>query len=252
MKAVFAAVLGITILLAGTSSAQDEISEISFDSIPEGHVLNGGDAAIELQSDTNVIGAVNATGQVASDVGFKFPDGTVQTTATFGSAEPNIGLTANQGLYNNRIANFTPPNAYTEICIKGGAVAVDIHAVSEPTTGGNCLPSDVGWIIERFEREGGATITWPAAKLDCLKDGMRLPEAFEWSIACINAITYGLNDMEDDWEWASNETEANSGGAALSLVTAPVMGLGSCTHGIQGTIANASGDSAIHEYRCVL
>ena len=159
-------------ILASAGLAQDEIYSIDFDTIPEGTLVNGGGAAIDLQGDTNVSGQLAAGGEVRSEVGFRFPDGSLQTTASVGAS-----VTANLGMYRNTIVDFAPPNAYTEICIKAGAVQFDIHAALESTQGGDCLPGDVGWIIERLERDLGAQVSWSSARLECLKDGMRLPRA---------------------------------------------------------------------------
>ena len=246
MKNIFPiAVFVLGIVLAGSSSAQNEISEVSFDSIPGGTRFSGGDA-IDLQADTNVEGSVTATGQIQAAGGFRFPDSTVQTTAAVG-----IGTTANIGLYGNTIADFTPPNAYTEICIKGGDVLSDIHAVSEPTTAGNCVPGDLGWVIERFERDAGTQVTWYTARLECLKDGMRLPEPFEWRVACDDAATFAINDMEDSWEWSSNSVEGDLTAGSGAFVSAVIMGNGSCAHGSQGSASSGTGSSTPHEYRCV-
>lgn len=225
--------------------AQDEIGSIPFDTIPPGTVLKGGGSPIGLESDTNVTGAVSATGEVQSATGFRFPDASIQTTAAAGAS-----TTSNLGMYNNRILELTPPNAYTEICIKGGDLAFDIHAASEPTSGGNCVPGDIGWVIERFEREAGGQATWYNARLECLKDDMRLPEPFEWRIACDNSSLFAISDMEDIWEWASNSVEGDISGAGAATITAMIMGNGSCSFGAQGQASGGTGQSTTWEYRC--
>lgn len=231
---------------ASSTLAQDEISAIPFDAVPDGTKFNGGGASIELQGDTEVSGTLTATGVIGSDIGVRFPDSTLQSTAAAGAS-----TTANQGQYSNTIADFTPPNAYTEICIKAGMVAFDIHAASESTQSGNCLPGDVGWIIERFEREAGAQVTWYSARLECLKNGMRLPESFEWRVTCDDSATFAVSDMEDLWEWTSNGVEGEIAGGT-TVLTAMVMGNGSCSHGAVGTASNEQGVSTTWEYRCAL
>ncbi len=232
-------------LLATPTLAGDEIVSIDFESIPGGTNLASGAQPIALQSDTEVTGSLNAVGEISSQTGFGFPDGTFQTTAA--AASP--GSSANAGTYGNTIADTTPPNAYTEICIKSGALMFDIHAASEPTAGGSCLPGDIGWLIERFERDGGTTMSWFAARLECLKDGMRLPEAFEWTVACADAALFAITDMEDEWEWTTN-TASPLFVSGFQAVSASVFGNGSCGHASVGSIGNSSGTPGSWEYRC--
>ncbi|MCG8458640.1 MAG: hypothetical protein MI919_20365, partial [Holophagales bacterium] len=182
---------------------QNEITELTFDSVPPGTSLVSQGGEIQLQGDTAVAGVVRAAGEVESATGFRFPDGTTQITAA-----PSVHQAASRGLYHNTIPEFTPPNAYTEICIKDtgfGPTSFDVHSGSEPTTGGNCLPGDVGWIIERQERgcQGGGSTRFTATR-KWLEDGMRLPDPFEWNITCGGATDYQVENMTDQWEWASN------------------------------------------------
>ncbi len=154
-------------------------------------------------------------------------------------------ITPNAGQYSNRIADVTPPLPFTEVCIKGGSVLVDQHLVSESTrTGPNCDPGDTGWILEQNERSAG--ISWELAKMECLKDGMRLPEPFEFKYSCVNAASFGLNDMEGNWEWASNSAAGPEG-----RIAATILGRVNCNSGSTGSVANGVTNSdGQHGFRC--
>lgn len=157
------------------SPANDAISSITFDTIPAGYSLKA--ATIDLIGDVRVEGNVSVNGLIQpSSQGIEFPDGSIQVTACTTS---DLGSTANAGLYSNVIVEMTPPEMYTEICIKDGSVLADIHVGGESSAGGNCIPGDTGWIIERDQR---AALTWPEARMKCLTIGMRLPEMFDLSI----------------------------------------------------------------------
>ena len=236
-RSIFSLFAVLCLLVAAVAIAQQQITSVTFDEIPEGTELVGGGAPITLQGD------VDATGEISTGVGIRFPDGTLQFTAGAGSS-------TSSGLYSNRIPDVTPPNAYTEICFKAGATMFDIHAAGEPTSGGNCLPGDTGWVIERFERIAGATETWAQARAACLRDGMRLPEPFEYRFTCDDANPFAVVDLADDWEWALNSSfvvpDADSGiGSAL-------FGNGACTRGSWGWISNASSVTSTHVFRCAL
>ncbi len=252
-KVSFSTVAFVSLVLGAVPAfAQGEISSIPFDSIPAGtSFISGGGAAISLQADTAVTGDLSTTGEISPGAGIRFPDGSVQTTASPAGA----GTTANAGLYSNTIADFTPPLAYTEICVKAGAVSFDIHAAGESTAGGNCLPGDTGWIIERFERDGGATFSWTAARMECLKSGMRIPEPFEWQATCDDNALYEASSMEDNWEWASNSVIAlriDNTSPAVASILAPLMGNGSCNLGGHGTAADRDGTRHSNQLRCAL
>lgn len=85
------------------------------------------------------------------------------------------------GMYNNRIILSTYPAAYTEICFKNGSVYNDQHTAGQSTSGGNCLPGDIGFVIEQNLRTAQK---WEYAKVTCTSNNMRLPEVFEWKYAC--------------------------------------------------------------------
>jgi len=59
----------------------------------------------------------------------------------------------------------------------------------------------VGFCIEKNERPAQS---WTNAIRTCLSVGKRLPEPFEWQVACDNAATLGLSNMTTGFEWASN------------------------------------------------
>ena len=154
--------------------------------------------------------------------------------------------TANSGLYDNRIANFTPPNDYTEVCIVAGAVLNDQNPGGSSPVGGNCDPGNIGWLVEREER---SALVWEAARMECLKDSMRLPEPFEWKYGCANAALLGLDSMINDYEWASNFAVHQSD--SDNHVGATVFGLGACDVGSWGEVARSDGGEATFTYRCV-
>ena len=165
------------------------------------------------------------------------------------AAETLRSMSANNGMYSNRIADFTPPAPYSEVCFVDGAVQTDIHAVSEPPTGGNCEPGDVGWMMERDER---SSVLWETARAECLMAGMRLPEPFEWKFSCKNEALFGLNDMTGSLEWASNfvthQSEVTSGTNGIGAAT---LGGELCADGSWSWIATGSGVETTVPYRCV-
>lgn len=62
----------------------------------------------------------------------------------------------------------------------------------------------------------------------------------------------GLNDMQDDWEWASyfsSNTEVDAGGR--EGVSAPIMGNGSCVNATTGWFASSDATENVVAYRCV-
>jgi hypothetical protein len=146
-------------------------------------------------------------------------------------------LTAAGGLYSNKILNLTPAVGYTEICWVGGVRLSDYHPVSGPTTGGNCAPGDLGFLIENAERPAAQ---WNEAMEECLMVGMRLPEAFEYITACDEATLGGLPGFTDDNEWASNT------GSHSNIL---ILGNGGCTSG--GASGFGSAGAGI-PFRCAL
>jgi hypothetical protein len=110
-------------------------------------------------------------------------------------------LSPNSGQYANVISRLEPSVAYTEVCFKGGAMHVDQHTVGESANGGDCAPGDLGWMVEKYEREAEC---WHKAKATCLKEEMRLPEPFEFQLSCDYASTLGLSAMTGNFEWATN------------------------------------------------
>lgn len=223
--------------------AQDvPLVEIPFESIPDGIEVQGS-GGIALQSNVHVSQNLAAEGTIAAGNAFIFPDGSVQTT----SASALEGNTANSGLYVNRIADFTPTQPFTEICFKGGQVEGDVHATSESTAGGNCVPGDIGFVIERNQR-GAAH--WEDGRLNCLLEGMRLPEPFEWKVSCDRASGLSINNMLGDWEWTSNSTvpliyQTYTG------VAANANGNVNCDSGQWGWVAASHNLASNFSYRCV-
>ncbi len=241
------AILSLTVFLPATLTAQDEISEITFDTLPAGTTVVG---EIELESDTRVTGKLTTSEELDTAGGVRFPDGTLQLSAAAPSTAVR-SLTAKAGLYSNTIADLSPTQAFTEICFKAGAMHFDIHVAGESTTGGNCLPGDTGWIIDRFERESGAAQDWTSARALCLMDGMRLPEPFEIQLTCDNADMFAVSDLLDDEEWATNEVSTlftGSGGRGEIATTLPA---GSCDGLFFRWVGRSSNDREKVQFRCV-
>lgn len=240
---------------AFSGEPESPIFDIGFETVPEGTRMAG--ASITLSGDGIVEGRLQISGEVESAVGVRFPDGTVQTSANL----TDLGsLTANDGLYNNRIVLMTPPNDYTEVCIVDGQLLFDLHLGGESTVEGttqNCNPGDVGWLIERTERNGGAVSSWSEARLGCLLDGMRLLEPFEWQVACDREAMFGISVGElsgdTEAEWASNHADESAlshrAGAAAITFGKSDEGTG-CTFGGIGFLARVPGNVVPHQYRC--
>lgn len=186
----------------------------------------------------------------SKDGGFMFPDGTVQASAAAGgveSLEAIRRLSVNQGRYDNRIPEFTHSAAYVEICFVGGSILVDENDADDPTAGGSCEVGDVGWIIERSER---TAMDWTAAKAECLKIGMRLPEVFEYQLTCDNAAMIGIIDMGNNYEWSSNQAIVDFDGHIGPVVV--TLGNGTCYAANMGRVASTSVIRDSLNYRCAL
>ncbi len=155
-------------------------------------------------------------------------------------------LTANNGMYSNRIILMTPPAAYTEICFKSGSTYYDAHASSESTASGNCVPGDVGYIIEKNERTANF---WELAKQTCLQNNMRLAEPFEWKLSCKNAATWSLVGMTGNWEWASNFSLPMYGGSDSGVASALFGGSG-CSYATWNWVGGNNGYEGSYVFRC--
>ncbi|MCB1034121.1 MAG: hypothetical protein KDD47_09845 [Acidobacteria bacterium] len=244
---VLAAILTIsaTPALAQGGPEGTGIQNIPFETIPSGVDLVG-PGGITLDGATLVTQPLTVQGIIESTTGgIRFPDGTVQTTA----AVPLNAGPGGSALYDNRIPDLTPDQAYSEVCFKDGRVQVDSHPVAEATAGGSCEPGDLGWIIEKDERPAA---TWEAARVQCLLRGMRLPEPFEWRLSCVEAEAFGLHDMVGNWEWASNAptpwVEANG----VSGTSVSAFGSSGCGHGTQSWLGSSDNAAETRTFRCVL
>lgn len=162
----------------------------------------------------------------------------VQTTTT--------GLSANTGMYDNRIPDESFAAAYTEVCFKGGATQNDRHAQGGTTAGGNCLPGDVGYVIEQRER---ASNYWEQAKKTCLENDMRLPEPFEWKVSCKNSATFGLLSMTGINEWVSNFALPMYHSGYRGIVSA-IMGESGCGDAEGGWVGRNDGSHYSYPFRC--
>ena len=154
-------------------------------------------------------------------------------------------LTANNGIYSNTIPRLAPPRAYVEVCFKPTGMEFETHLPDESTIGGTCRPGDAGWIIEQDERP---EMPWEEARLDCLQDGMRLPEPIEWKYSCKRSALFGLTSTTDDWEWASNTSFPME--TPETGVGSTVLGDGTCAHGSYNWVGRGDGLESSEPYRC--
>ncbi|MCB1056853.1 MAG: hypothetical protein KDD11_15240 [Acidobacteria bacterium] len=240
-RSALALLTALGLFVGSSALAQQEITSIPFESIPAGTSLVGGGSSILLD------GYADVNGEVSTTEGVRFGDGTLQVTAAVSNASAN-------GLYGNRIPDITPPNAYSEVCFKAGSTMSDVHSVSEPTAGGNCLPGDIGWIIERDERDSGTSASWEEARASCLQDGLRLPEPFEFYFTCTNAVAFGILDLTDDFEWSSNLAFPASTGSTSGIGSPIIGGTGgaSCDRGTFGWLGRSGGAGIPNPFRCAL
>ena len=105
----------------------------------------------------------------------------------------------------------------------------------------------VGFCIEKNER----TIRfWSVAVQNCLAVGKRLPEPFEWQTACDQAGTLGLNDMKNNWEWASNFPLPMYDGSKFGIGVT-VFGNGGCGSGLYTWLAYTTQNRSSQAFRCV-
>lgn len=163
--------------------------------------------------------------------------------ADAGSLSPNLGQ------YSNQVPRAEPLAAYTEICFRDGVVDSDQHSSGEATNGGNCAPGDTGWLIERDER---AAKCWDAAKAECLKFGMRLPEPFEFHYSCRNATVFGLNAMTGNYEWATNSAFPIDDGVRGSGLGATMSGNLGCGNSTWEWVGRSDADQCDpRPFRCV-
>jgi len=108
--------------------------------------------------------------------------------------------------------------------------------------------ASVGYCIEKDERPAAY---WTDAIRTCLSLGKRLPEPWEWQVACDNATTLNIDKMINNWEWASNfalpmlYTGSNYG------VDAAVFGNGGCNYAAWDWLGSNYGYRGSHAFRCV-
>lgn len=189
--------------------------------------------------------------------GFKFPDGTVQSTAAVSeelakeATDSVRRLTVSQGLYDNRIEEFTHARAFAEVCFKNGSILSDQNPGGTSTTGGECVPGDVGWILEADNR---LSAEWTDAKDTCLRVGMRLPEIFEFQFSCRNATSLGLNASVSGFEWMMNAPKLTYlGGDISGYGPAAMTGkIGSCENFDFGFLGGANVEPSSQPFRCAL
>ncbi len=154
----------------------------------------------------------------------------------------------NKKMYDNVIPDRTFDRNYTVICWKNGELLSDINNAGESTRGGNCEPGNRGFVIEQNERTGAER--WAFAKETCVKDDMRLPNEFEFQIACRYRDEFNLEDMINNWEWASNDAYPHFSDNSREIITS-VIGDGGCNFGSHKEILRESGDIYETNYRCV-
>ncbi|MFW6012435.1 MAG: hypothetical protein ACOC92_01855 [bacterium] len=199
--------------------------------------------------------AFSADGAVESTTGgFLFPDGSLQQSAASGgegALAASRRLSVNDGLYDNRIPDFSHSRAYIEICFVGGAMEIDENDAGTSTAGGDCAPGDRGWVIERVERP---SLHWSAAKAECLKHGMRLPELFEQQVTCREAELIGIVDMTDNWEWVSNTARPLILFEPLTQgnIVPALGGGGDCEHESALWTSHEESTGNVQNFRCAL
>lgn len=218
--------------------------------------------AISLTSGVSVLGAQTSPALSAEAVvesrsgGFEFPDATIQNTAAAAeelaedAASSTRSLSVREGLYDNRIRGFTHALAFVEVCFKDGSILSDQNDAGTSTTGGNCEPGDVGWILEANNR---AEAEWTSARETCLHLGMRLPEIFEFQFSCRNADSLGLSAEISAFEWMMNTPELTGLPDSLKRGAAVVGGMiGNCDVFDLGFIGGANVTPASMAFRCAL
>jgi hypothetical protein len=107
----------------------------------------------------------------------------------------------------------------------------------------------VGFCIEKNE---SPVASWTEAIRTCLSLGKRLPEPWEWQVACDNATTLGLFNMTNNWEWASNFALPIYYGGSTAGVAAAVFGNSGCNYASWDWLGNnLIGARAFAAFRCV-
>jgi hypothetical protein len=121
------------------------------------------------------------------------------------------------------------------------------------------IPNGAGFCIEKKERKEAS---WEESRKACALEGKRLPEIFEWKLACNEANNLGLENMttnangnEAAWEWSSNSTTPMSIGEHQGIGTA-IAGDGGCGRGSWEWIALVFDPASPeyvqkHQFRCV-
>ncbi|MCB0486685.1 MAG: hypothetical protein KDC47_10855 [Flavobacteriaceae bacterium] len=160
-------------------------------------------------------------------------------------------LTSVGGVYSNRIPQKTEYiNNVAEVCFKDGQTQYDPNN-DNSINSGDCQPGDVGFVIERNESEAKK---WHQAKAQCTAKGMRLPELFEWMLACDNASTLGMNNMTGNWEWSSNNSHVTYAGTGKEVtygLVVPVSGEKICDDGGFGWVTGNRSKGKESYFRCV-
>jgi hypothetical protein len=216
-----------------------------------------------------VNGNIKLTGDTSGNPAYKITNVIAPTgnsdVATKGYVDAAGGSgEGSNGEYTNKIPDATPPNAYSEICFKGGTTKYDNHSSSETTQGGNCVPGDPGFVIEKNTR---GKANHDEARFSCVSLGMRLPEMDEFSFAMKHASEAGINATTtnstswntDNFEHASNGVYMlqNGGATGSSVFIGSLFPDGSVFAGgmWDNDTPHALGGGAVYrdkvKYRCV-
>jgi hypothetical protein len=149
-----------------------------------------------------VNGNIKLTGDASGNPAYKITNLIAPTGSSDAATKGYVDAAAGGagGGSSNKIVDISPSDAYTEICFKNGNTYYDGHSGGESTQNGECLPGDLGFIIEKNVSPNTA---WSDAKYNCYQKGMRLPEPDEWQYSCRHASSARLNDMPKDLEWTS-------------------------------------------------
>jgi len=161
--------------------------------------------------------------------------GLVGSVNDIGIASQSIpSLTATSGIYSNRIPKASSVSNVAEVCFKDGETKYDSNDNNDLVSG-ECQPGDVGFVIEKNATEAKK---WHQAKAHCTAKGLRLPELFEWMLACDKNTKLGMNSMiGKNWEWSSNVLNLQS--QSKNGYVAAVIGHGSCETGSSGWVTSS-------------
>ena len=150
----------------------------------------------------------------------------------------------------------------------GGPPGININVTSQPSLGSDAwtvnmsfethpndcdplteafaeiLPNGEGFCIDIDERPAQH---WYIARNSCFQEGKRLPEIVEYTFACNQAASLGLNDMIGNREWGSNFSRE-----PINAIRGIVIGEYGCNFIDTSPISSIEGGNfQPRAYRCV-